>query len=280
MKIIHISDLHFSTPQTAPPYEQDNISAANPNEKSTELLKRIYEKYFCNDVNNILLITGDITDNGTKDEWSIVRQELEKFKNRLILLPGNHDYGFAGNLFSTKKALYFDQVIFPELCSNYTSNFTGYLQKNLVNEIQLSDKVRILIVNSNKKTHNIKDWARGEVGEAQMQSLKAKLSSNLDAINIVCLHHRPQNIGIIKNGFLKLEDYREFVQLITDYNVSIVAFGHSGNLMGIDFAEEKMEICSINDDKTKLLNANSSKNEMKCYEICSEDISNPRSINL
>ena len=40
----------------------------------------------------LLVITGDMSDDGSPESYALLRDRLSRFKGRYFLLPGNHDY--------------------------------------------------------------------------------------------------------------------------------------------------------------------------------------------
>jgi hypothetical protein len=75
-------------------------------------------------------------------------------------------------------------------------------------------------------------FARGIIGETQLDGLRRKLA-NVQGNVLVYLHHSPlkcEGFG----WFVALCDYKELDKVFTDYDVPVVAFGHTGDAVGND----------------------------------------------
>jgi len=255
IRIIHVSDLHF--------HEENE-----KNEEAEAFLYGIGKKYaFGPDSSNYLLVTGDIVDDGSSRQYRNAFEALKPFKDRLLIVPGNHDYGICGNLYSNACARAFDDTFKPlwDKCRFYDKEPVGCV---------LSDghgtEVLAVGLNSVLKTHSPLDLARGEIGEGQLDKLNAILSKPeyADKPKIVFLHHRPQKDW----WFFVLTDSEDMMAILSQNRVAIVAFGHSGG----DMRSEEPPQARIMNVIVKrygikyLLNANSSVSAGRCYEITIE----------
>jgi 3',5'-cyclic AMP phosphodiesterase CpdA len=91
MRIIHLSDTHFSN-GSSPGYQPDPVRAAT---LSNYLISQRTQLD-----SNIVIITGDLTDNSDDDDFSIARAFIKTLKNdfQVYSIPGNHDYCTWGSL--------------------------------------------------------------------------------------------------------------------------------------------------------------------------------------
>ena len=72
MKILHISDVHFCISYRSPqnPYETMLEKMTNPRKHLETCLKKALE----NHQPNLLVITGDLSDEGTEEDYRQLRQ--------------------------------------------------------------------------------------------------------------------------------------------------------------------------------------------------------------
>ena len=186
MDIIHISDLHIHRDQ-------------EKNKNTRSRLEKIMSMF----QDDLLITTGDITDDGY----------LEQYQNISWLpglkVPGNHDYGYAGNIYDRKKAERFD-----------TTFGTAFSGKNYP-KVDFVDGVKFIGLDSNLETDHPFDFACGEIGEPQIKHLKQKLSQKIRPI-VLYLHHHP----FMRNDpFMELRDARKFMRAIYG-RVDVLLFGH------------------------------------------------------
>ena len=124
-----------------------------------------------------LLVTGDLTDNGSLDEYALALELLNPFSGQLLLCPGNHDYGRLGNFYEAKAEKRWKGLV-TALTVPSTAVVAGW---------------RIVTLDSCLKTYSFLDFAQGRVGSTQLFKLcsefrKAKVNGEKV---IVALHHDP-----------------------------------------------------------------------------------------
>ena len=201
MKIIHISDLH--------------IHGNNDDNKNViELLKFILENY----PQHILIVTGDITDDGEENQYLNAFDLLEPFLGRIFIAPGNHDYGVIGSFFDKERADRFDYFLSKDLKQGGT--FSGR-SKPVVNKVE---NVVFIALDSNLETETPFDFASGEIGSSQLLLLNTilKMSEIKEMKKILFFHHHP---CIVNDPFMELKDAKELVKVIYG-RVDGVLFGH------------------------------------------------------
>ena len=252
IKIAHISDLHFH-------------KEIEKNKESLSLLEKVKDSYDIAHDEAYLLATGDIVDDGANSQYSNALLALTPFKEHLLVVPGNHDYGFAGNIFSRDSAMMFDNEFLPKLDIN--SKFM--LKQPVVRLLDDGKGTKLLTVglNSVLETPIVLDFARGCIGTQQLDQLNTVLAKPeyKDIPKLVYLHHRPQKCL----WFLEMVDAEDFMAVVNQNNVSVVAFGHSGGTMK-DEEPPQARIMNIIEKRfgvRYLLNANSSVAAQKYYEI-------------
>jgi 3',5'-cyclic AMP phosphodiesterase CpdA len=220
MKFIHVSDLHYHRDQ------RDNADANN-------LLKSLHKKY----PDHMLIVTGDITDDGHRIQYENAFKALQPFKGRVFIAPGNHDFGAAGNFYSRERALLFDEILMNPLGQGGT--FTG--DNTPVVNIPKDGEASAMLVSldTNLETNDPFDFACGEVGCEQLSVLDTILSdpTGRGTVKMVFFHHHPFMHG---NPFMELRDGRELMRTLF-MRVDAVLFGHKHvigrweNLNGIRF---------------------------------------------
>lgn len=248
--LLHISDVHVDSDDTKNYHIREKLNKLHlyidDNEKLTT------DKY-------IILITGDIGNSARVEELNLFTSMLREYKleDRVIIVPGNHDYCRNGNEIGS---ITFDEEAvkrFQALQLNLLAKCSGFIstidtETKLVCSSKVCDpfiKSKILFWNkkSNVKctarileyiNHKIVfvlldsnpqnvmfdlNFARGEIGSKQMKVVKdiATNPKYKGWIKIALLHHHP----IYNNYFLKLEDSDEFLKITWD-TFNIICFGH------------------------------------------------------
>lgn len=194
MKILHISDLHF---------KDSHKEALNAR---LNFLVSVYPEHH-------IIITGDITDNGTLEEYQMAERMLADFKH-IYPAPGNHDYCRLGNFYTPSAVGLFNLY----LGLKYNCQF----DTKSINVKMLDPRTRLIILDSNLRTHTPADFACGEIGFWQRRALQKELVKPFDGVTIVALHHHP---FIHTDITLRLKDDRKLLDLL--YNkCQILLFGH------------------------------------------------------
>ena len=176
--IAHISDIHITSQYFSRELEENVVSEINRAKP------------------DLLVVTGDLTDNGHPHEFSEAKSFLDKFKvERMLVVLGNHDSRNAG------------YVLFEEIFgSRYPSVEVG--------------PVKVVGVDSTEP-----DLDDGHIGRLAYQIVKSELG-NFSGVRAVALHHhlipvpgtgRERNIP---------SDSGDFLKLLSDLNVHLVLCGH------------------------------------------------------
>ncbi len=203
MKFLHLSDLHL----------HDNHS----NEDAEALLAFIGENY----PHHRLIITGDITDDGDPEQFRVAVKALSPFKGRVHLVPGNHDFGAAGNVFDIQRVRDFDRILCEGLDIDH-----AFEEKTPHVEALQEDGRKVLLIglNSNLYTPQLFDFACGEIGATQLEQLDQVLTAptNRGFKKIVYFHHHP---FVIHNPFMEMKDAKELMRVLY-LRADVVLFGH------------------------------------------------------
>lgn len=199
-KIIHLSDLHVG-------YEECGARFRAIIESIT-LRKQPAKNY-------IVVITGDIVDNANRrkqiDDAVETVEQLEKQGYRVLVIPGNHDYGtgIKGNkkfvdLFKEKYYKSRD-IFYPKLDIIGRTAFIGL--DSTAEELHWHDRF----------------FSEGELGREQLKRLKKMLKDPKVAgrKKVVYLHHHPFDF---KLG-MQLKD-NEKLRKIIENKIDALLFGH------------------------------------------------------
>jgi len=219
IRIIHISDLHFGKTKTR-------------TQKAQRLLKNVL-KIFPPDKNTYYMITGDtidnlcLTTNAWKKQYKVAADALSNFKKNLIIVPGNHDYGFGGFGYSKKCSDYFDECFMPTVGATHKYRTKRPWHRILKDEE--GNQVSVVGLNSCLMTDSPLGIAKGEVGEKQRAALDMILSDPeyKGVPKIVYLHHIPHRRA--KGIGMSLSDYKKLMALVKG-RIKAFAFGHEGSM--------------------------------------------------
>ncbi|MBN1762063.1 MAG: metallophosphoesterase [Methanomicrobia archaeon] len=177
MKIVHLSDIHAGGSHFLPDLAENVIDTINK-------LKP-----------DILVVTGDLTDNGYTSEFEEAKGYIERLACDLkVIIPGNHDAKNVGYLG------------FEE--------FFGALVK-----VERSEGITVVGIDSTQP-----DLDEGHVGRELYAWLEQSLDT--DDFKVVALHHHI--IPVPKTGRERniLTDAGDVLELLMRYNVDLVLCGH------------------------------------------------------
>lgn len=157
---------------------------------------------------DVVVVTGDITDDGTADQYDLAERLLWPLRGRLLLTPGNHDYGPLG-LNCEPAAV----TRYRELARDLGSPAPGTRW--------IVGRWLLLGLDSCRQTEA--HLARGHLGSQQLDRLKEtlKFADRAYLRTIVALHHAAQD----SDPTLLLEDGDEFLKLVWG-KADMVLCGH------------------------------------------------------
>lgn len=200
-KVIHFSDVHIG-------YE-DMHQRFHDVIRNMSMIKQPAGNY-------VIVITGDIVDSATNDNYRTAKECLDILTGHgylVLVAPGNHDYG-TGNLADKKwvnrfKRWFFgtDQIDYPKL--------------------DVIDGIAFICLDSMQEELGTWDrrGASGELGKEQLNSLDAMLgSSEVQGCEktVVYMHHHP--LDPIPQHELK--DAKKLYDVLIKYQVDALLFGH------------------------------------------------------
>jgi 3',5'-cyclic-AMP phosphodiesterase len=166
LRILQLSDPHVRVPGDL---LSDRVETLPYLEQAVLAVERLQPRP------DLVLLTGDIVDTGTDEEYRYAREALERLTLPLLLLPGNHD-DRAG-------------------CRKYLIRWMGEVGPGewlayVVDRFPL----RIIALDS-----VIPRQGRGRLGEEQLRWLEAQLGGGPDRPTLLAMHHPPFEVGI---GFM------------------------------------------------------------------------------
>jgi predicted phosphodiesterase len=210
IKIIHISDTHFHT-------------NADDNKAAGAFLSGVMNEYFLSG-DNYLLHTGDVTDDGHPEQYDNARGALLPFgRGRVLVCPGNHDYGPSGVFYSEAAGHRFDDCLAAPL--GYAEPYFPKKQP-VVRVLRDADGSRVMTIGINAvlETLNPFDFSCGEVGVQQLAVLDAILANPAAAPipKLVYLHFHP---FMHTHRTMKLLDAAAFLAVLRG-RVQVLCFGH------------------------------------------------------
>lgn len=211
-RFIHLSDLHIRWFKDAP--ENTALSFLVP-----QIVKR-YEA----GVKPTVLITGDITDDGTEQQYKEAVRLLKPLQDngfRLLVVPGNHDYGTAGNVYLEKSLERYEQIIlrdFLRLDVPKDGEFYPYV-------VESDDVVFIGVDSVVANLHSTVHYAAGEVGEPQRKVLRSILDRYTEVIQtkviVTYFHHHPFD----RRRVMQMDDAKEVMNIVSG-RTDFLCFGH------------------------------------------------------
>lgn len=177
MLLVQISDVHCG-----PMFLRETLRAA---------IKEI------NTLNpDIVLVTGDLTENGVTSEFKTASEELKKLKaQKLIFVSGNHDYRSTGYLL-----------------------FREYFPFQQITE---TDEVAIVVLSSARP-----DRDDGEVGHRQNIWLERTLENYKDKTRIVAIHHHVIPVPDTGADQITVIDAGDVLRSLVKSKANLVLCGH------------------------------------------------------
>lgn len=262
IRVYHVSDLHMSE------HPEDNAEVRT----LLQDIRRTFDRH-----TDHLLVTGDVVDDPEEAQMKQAVELLSPFRGRLLIVPGNHDYTYAGNfVYTDDHAERFEHHILEPL--GVPHKFVA--KKPAVDVLDDGAGIRVLAIglNSNRRTKSFLDWATGEIEQPQRDRLAGLLADPAYAAHwrLVYMHHRAENCGL-SDPVMKLRDDRELLAVVKD-RVHVLAFGHSGGSK--DRRERATRVADLGMRTPKegapyFINANHSVAKRQCFVVTFEEPAKP-----
>ena len=229
MKILHISDLHIG--------KEADVRRWKESEKLVREIKRAWGH---DGDKPLVLITGDVVDDGTEVEFIEARRILRPLRGagfHVVPLPGNHDYGWNGAHALEKKFKLFKKYLL------------GIEHRISYPDVPYSDNdVTLITLNSMLAETGFWDGllADGELGSRQLADLDEIITVLRDERKkthriVVALHHHPflfpddPPLKKIKERIgHRLKDGPHLMKLLSG-RIDVLLFGHEHR--HVDFSE-------------------------------------------
>ena len=217
---VQLSDLH--------------VHGSNRKENNVNLRKivnYILKRHSNNAKKPIVLITGDITDDGKKIQYKKTEELLRPLiqeKYKVLACPGNHDYGFAGNFYTEKSQKLFQEHILVNLLNIEKAGENGAKMEDLFPMVNLLEEVLFIGIDSVVgNEEELLHFASGEVGKDQRDALAKILIDPAYKNNkkVVYFHHHPFYRNILKKLVLELDDAKKVMRIL-GRRVDFLCFGH------------------------------------------------------
>jgi len=178
MIIVHLSDLHVGSQFQPEVFETvvKEVNKLNP---------------------DVIVITGDLTNEGLMKEYKKCKSLLTQFNTKKIIsISGNHDYRNTGYLL-----------------------FKKFFPFETVNELD-NDVVLVTVGTARPDRNN------GEVGYRQNLWLERTMKKYKDKVKIVAMHHHLIPIPDTGSDQLTVVDAGDVLRTILDTQVDVVLCGH------------------------------------------------------
>ncbi|HUT05227.1 MAG TPA: metallophosphoesterase family protein [Nitrosopumilaceae archaeon] len=146
---------------------------------------------------DVIVITGDLTNEGLMKEYENCKTLLAKFKTKKIIsISGNHDYRNTGYLL-----------------------FKKFFPFEAINE--LDDEIVLVTLGTSRPDRNV-----GEVGYRQNLWLERTMKKYDDKVKILAMHHHLVAIPDTGSDQLTVVDAGDVLRTILDTGVDLVLCGH------------------------------------------------------
>jgi len=188
LQFIHLTDCHLLDQNTK------SLLDINTYESLSKVIQDITQKKLKYD---FLLITGDISQDGSKESYELFSSLIKTLNKPIYCLPGNHDD--------------------PSLLKNIFKQSPN--QAISVNQIQ---NHLLILLNS-----HIENLVSGKISTNQLDQLNNILKTNANRPVIIALHHQPININSPWMDNISLENGDELLTLLENFPmVKMILFGH------------------------------------------------------
>jgi 3',5'-cyclic AMP phosphodiesterase CpdA len=220
MRILHISDLHIG--------REDKVGRWKQAEK---IVRETIREWGGDDDKPLVLITGDVVDDGAEVEFVEARRILRPLHRagfQVAPLPGNHDYGWNGAHAEEKRFKLFKKYLL------------GIETRVTYPDVPYADNdVALITLNSMHAETGFWDGllADGELGSRQLDELGELITTLRDERKksykiVVALHHHPFQFPddpplrkVTERIGHRLKDGKDLMKLLSG-RIDALLFGH------------------------------------------------------
>jgi 3',5'-cyclic AMP phosphodiesterase CpdA len=154
MRMAHLSDLHFGK------HDEALAPTLAPELDAQEL--------------DLIVISGDFTQDGTEAEFKIARAFIDSLKAPVFAVPGNHD---------VPQLNYFTRLVSPYAL------YRKYIDAHLEPFVEI-DGVAIVGLRTSRRILFDINWSNGYLDRGQLRALEGRLAAaSPDAIRVIVAHH-------------------------------------------------------------------------------------------
>tara|TARA_B110000914_G_scaffold97577_1_gene85776 strand:- start:9 stop:773 length:765 start_codon:yes stop_codon:yes gene_type:complete len=197
MLVAQISDTHIMAPK-------------EPNNRSLERIN--FFQRCVEDINSlrttpdVVIHTGDLTDNGLPEEYTVAREILEHLNVPFFPTPGNRDGSMS-------------------MINSYAEDLN--IPKNQDSMIYAINEFSIKLISVDTSSGR---GPKGDLSKKKLQKLQSFLNDSRDQPTVLFMHHPPFSISLGEKSYFEYdrpESIKEFYDLIQNYNQIIGLFcGH------------------------------------------------------
>ena len=188
LNIIQISDIHLLAD------ENGELLGVNTQESFQSVIDLLQKG---NDTIDMILLTGDLTQDGSEVAYKRLANILKIFNVPIYYVPGNHDNS-------------------PLMSHVYPCD-------GISNDRHIILKNWHLILLDSQKSHAVE----GYLDSTQLNYLQHCLQSYPEHHGLIALHHQPVPVGSLWLDDIGLKNAEAFWQIILQYpNVKTILFGH------------------------------------------------------
>ena len=201
LNFVHLTDCHLLKEKTG----------ALHNINTFENLSLIIEDIKQNDFSyDFLLVTGDISQDSSKESYDLFNSLIKKLNKPVYCLPGNHD----------------DPFLLKKACK---------ASPNQAISVNLIKSHLLILLNSHKDSAE-----SGELSQNQFEQLKNILANNQQRPVIIAVHHHPIKIQSTWMDNINLQNGDKLLALLENFPmVKMVLFGHVHQEIEMDVEQIK-----------------------------------------
>jgi 3',5'-cyclic-AMP phosphodiesterase len=212
MLIAQISDLHIK-PRGRLAYGRADTAAAL--ERCVAEIDRLPQRP------DIILISGDLTDEGTQEEYAYLSELLSPLAHTILAIPGNHDNREA------MRAAFAGRGFLPQ---------NGFLQ--FVHD-DPAMPLRIIGLDT-----VVPGESGGLLCAERLVWLEARLAEQPERPTLIAMHHPPFTTGIAHMDAIGLEGREAFAEIVRRFpSVELITCGHVHRLVRASVGGRATLIC-------------------------------------